>query len=340
MMRRITVLSAGPHSSVQDFGRVGYQSLGVPEGGALDRDAMRLGNALVGNPQSAPIIEVCLGGFVMELHSPARIALTGTSKGVLTVQANTSSMPMSLDVPANRSVDLPAGRIIRLGMLPDSNTATIAISGGIDLPKLYGSVATSPNAMIGGVDGRLLQDGAELTLGDDDNSNSPELALGLDAVNDIPEVLRVVMGPQDDRFTKNALEQFTSKPFNISPVLNRMGMRLDGGTLEHIDGADILSDGIVTGSIQVPGNGQPIILMADHQTTGGYTKIATVITADLSSLARLRPGNPISFEAISVEEAEKIARDHNARVEKAIAGLTPASPLLDTAALYLLGDTT
>ncbi|MCE2518089.1 MAG: biotin-dependent carboxyltransferase family protein [Alphaproteobacteria bacterium] len=339
MTRQFRVLSSGPHATVQDFGRVGHQALGVPEGGALDRDAMRLGNALVGNAEDAAVVEVCLGGLTIELRAPARVALTGSLSGVLSVQDATGLGP-SLEVPANRSVDLDAGRIVRLGMLPDSNTATLAISGGIKVPLLYGSMATSPNAMIGGVAGRVLRDGDILALGEDNASNAPEWAADAASVFAPSDAVRVVMGPQDFRFTKDAITRFTSSPFKVSPVLNRMGMRLDGGTLTHIDNADILSDGIVTGSVQVPGNGQPIILLADHQTTGGYTKIATVITADLPKLARLRPGMAVSFDPISVEEAEACAHAHEAEVQRMLASIKPAAPLMDTAALYRLGDTT
>jgi len=227
-------------------------------------------------------------------------------------------------------------------MLTDSNAAVIAISGGINVPLLYGSMATSPNAMIGGLDGRLLRDGDRLDLGEGIISDTPEMQIKPlpSVLSGNPAPIRVVMGPQDQRFTDQAIATLTSHDYRLTPVLNRMGMRLDGPVLEHIDNADIPSDGIVTGSIQVPGNGIPIILLADHQTTGGYTKIATVISADLPKLARLRPGQNIRFQAISVEEAEAIAREHEQAIRRQIAAMTPAPPLLDAGALYGLGDTT
>lgn len=356
MTRQFRIIHAGPHATVQDRGRAGYQSLGVPEGGALDQDAMRLGNKLVGNDENAPVLEVCLGGISIELLTPLTLALTGTTKGVLTVQ-DMDGFGEGLEVPANRSVQLPKGRIVRLGMISDSNTATIAVAGGIDLPLLYGSCATSPNAMIGGVGGRLLKDGDVLNLGehwqDGDHGNSNDKTE--DGVEDVirPELtvdakdffaasghIRVVLGPQDDHFTPAALAQLTTAEYKVTPALNRMGMRLEGASLEHIDTADILSDGIVTGSVQVPGNGQPIILLADHQTTGGYTKIATVITADLPKLARLRPGMTVHFKAVTIEDAEKAARAHEAAFQRVVAAIKSAAPLLDTTALYQLGDTT
>ena len=338
-MRQIEIITAGPHTSVQDYGRTGHQALGVPEGGVLDRDAMRIGNALVGNDDGAAVLEVCLGGLSFTLGHAARVALTGTENGRLSIQDSTG---FQLDVPSYRAVDLKSGRQVRVNMLTDSNTAVIAISGGINVNLLYGSMATSPNAMIGGLDGRLLRDGDWLDLGEGIISDIPEMQIKPlpSVLSGNPAPIRVVMGPQDQRFTDQAIATLTSHDYRLTPVLNRMGMRLDGPVLEHIDNADIPSDGIVTGSIQVPGNGIPIILLADHQTTGGYTKIATVISADLPKLARLRPGQSIRFQAISVEEAETIAREHEQAIRRQIAAMTPAPPLLDTGALYGLGDTT
>jgi len=335
MTPMIRLRSSGPYTTVQDQGRAGYQGLGVPEGGALDREALVLGNALVGNGADAAVLEICLGGVGIELLSPCRVALTGTSGGVMTVQDDTGQV---LDVPSNRSVDLSAGRVIRIGILPDTNTATLAFSGGIDLPLLFGSMATSPSAGIGGMQGRLLRDGDVLPLKPAEVTGAPEWIS--DYRFSPRQVLRCVPGPQDDRFTAEAKEIFFGEPFEASPVLNRMGMRLLGAPLTHVEGADILSDGIVTGSVQVPGEGKPIILLADHQTTGGYTKIATVISADLPSLARLKPGQKIRFETVSVAEAEALARAEARQLERAMSSFRPAPPLMDQGALYQLGDTT
>ena len=171
-MRGIRVVSSGPHALIQDGGRPGQQWLGIPEGGALDRDALDLGNALVGNAPDAAVVEVCLGNFSAELLSPARVSLTGTDRAVLTVQG---AAGQSMDVPANRSVDLETGRVIRIAGIPDSNTATLAFSGGVEAPVLYGSRGTSPSAGIGGTDGGFLSDGAVLELGAPTHGESPEL---------------------------------------------------------------------------------------------------------------------------------------------------------------------
>ena len=335
-MRQIKILTAGPHASVQDFGRIGHQALGVPEGGALDRMSMRLANALVGNAPDQSVLEVCLGGLGFTAMADCHIALTGTKKGHLTLLDDTG---INLDVPSYRSIAVKKGRSVRLGMLPDSNTAIIAISGGIDVPLLYGSMATSPNAMIGGFEGRLLRDGDILSLGDLHNqSDGGEYQLL--PPEDNSDKIRIVFGPQYNRFTDAAKSQLINDDYTLTPVLNRMGMRLDGPPLTHMDTADIPSDGIVKGSIQVPGNGIPIILLADHQTTGGYTKIATVISSDLPKLARMRPGEKLRFEAVDVNTAEKIARKQEQDTMQATKTMVPAPPLVDTAALYGLGDTT
>ncbi len=333
----IRLISAGIHSSIQDKGRTGYQSLGVPEGGVLDADAMRTGNALVGNAADAAVIEVCVGGIVIELLADVRIALCGTPADKLTIQ---SANGEALEIPPYRSVDLPAGRIVRLGILSHSNSATLALSGGIDVPKIFGSMATSPNAKIGGIGGRLLMDGDIIPLGASHTKNQPEYEIDMaeywrqSDITPIRPPIRIVFGPQDDYFTAKAIKDFTASPYKVGAAISRMGMRLGGAQLAHKTSADILSDGIVKGAIQVPSDGQPIILLADHQTTGGYTKIAAVISADLPKLARLRSGEAVHFTPVSIAEAEAIAHAHHAFVEKLANALRPAPALLDTAALY------
>ena len=333
----IRIISAGIHSTIQDKGRTGYQSLGVPEGGVLDSDAMRLGNALVGNDADAAVLEVCIGGIAIELLADVRIALSGTHTDNLTIQAaNGAANGEILEIPPYRSIDLSAGRIVRLGILSASNSATIALSGGIDVPKLFGSMATSPNALIGGIGGRLLMDGDIIPLGAAKDNDQPEYEIDMAGYwrQSDNNPVRIVFGPQDDCFTAKAIKDLTENPYRVGAAISRMGMRLDGAQLSHKTTADILSDGIVKGAVQVPSDGQPIILLADHQTTGGYTKIATVISADLPKLARMRSGDAVHFTPVSITEAEAIARHHHGFLEKLIESMRPASALLDTATLY------
>ncbi len=331
----ITMIKAGPYTTVQDMGRAGHQAVGVPESGALDQAALRLGNALVGNAPHMAGLEICLGGVQIAITSPRRIALTGSVAATMVI---TDPSGHKVTVYANRSFRVHAGQEIHIQGLSGTNTVFLAISGGIGTPLLYGSRATSPNAMIGGLDGRLLKDGDNLPLCPD--MVRPDAAMGLAdrmlsdlTVYDAPASIRVVLGPQDDRFTDQAKAVFLSSTYQVSPMLNRMGMRLDGPVLDHCDNADIASDGIVNGSIQVPGDGKPIILLADHQTTGGYTKMATVIQADLPVLARLKPGDAILFSAISVEDAEQAARDHEALLRHAIDTMVAPPPMNDIASI-------
>ena len=337
-MGQLTIHQSGLHLSVQDKGRQGFQSLGVPESGALDQDALLIGNALVGNGADAAVLETCFGGVSFSCDKPMRVALTGVRETFLTVQDKASGE--SLSVPPYRSIDVAAGLTVTLGPLKDSFSAVVAIAGGVDVPLLYGSRATSPNAMIGGFEGRLLRSGDMLPLAEQLEELGAQCETDPSALFDDGHVFRVVMGPQDDRFTPKALENFFDAEYQISPISNRMGMRLDGKALEHIDNADIPSDGIVTGAIQVPGNGMPIILLADHQTTGGYTKIATVISADLPRLARMMPGQKISFKAVDITEAEDAVRRRLRNLERVISSIKSAPPLMDLGALYRLGDTT
>ncbi len=325
----ITMIASGPYTTVQDRGRAGHQAVGVPESGALDQVALRLGNALVGNAPDMAGLEICLGGVKIGFHSPRLVALTGSVAATMVISDQSGG---EVTVYANRSINVQAGQTIHINRLSGTNTVFLAISGGIGTPSLYGSRATSPNAMIGGLEGRLLKDGDVLPLCPD--MVRPDAAMGSAdrmlsdlTIYDAPASIRVVFGPQDDRFTDQAKSVFLSSTYQVSPLLNRMGMRLDGPLLEHCDNADIASDGIVNGSVQVPGDGKPIILLADHQTTGGYTKIATVIQSDLPVLARRKPGDPITFTAISVEEAEQAARDHEAHLCRTIKSMVAPPPM-------------
>lgn len=334
----ITFRRAGPYSSIQDLGRAGYQAVGVPESGALNKYALRLGNQLVGNPEYAAGIEICMGGVGVEISATRRVALTGTQETSLVIADRYGHQ---VEITANRSITVRAGLTIMIPTLRDTNTAYLCISGGIGTPLLYRSRSTSPNAMIGGWQGRLLADGDQIPLLEDINLSGVSERMVPNA-NDYAAKhdYRVVLGPQDDRFTDAAIDTFLTSEYRISPLLNRMGMRLEGEMLTHKDNADIASDGIVTGSIQVPGDGLPIILLADHQTTGGYTKIATVIQADLPCLASCKPGQSISFSAVSVEQAEQLAHNYEDKFQQMLKQMVAPPPVVDIASLYQLGDTT
>ena len=333
----VTFRRAGPYSTVPAMGRTGHQSVGVPESGALNRYALKLGNQLVGNPDHAAGIEICMGGVTVVMNSTRRIALTGTLDSTFLI---TDTYGHQMEIKANRSVTVRAGLSITIHALSDTNTAYLAISGGIGTPLLYQSRSTSPNAMIGGWQGRCIVDGDQLPLLHDTSTDTSEWMIETPDIFAPKDIFRVVMGPQDNRFTEQAIKTFLSSEYTVSPLLNRMGMRLDGDQLMHIDNADIASDGIVTGSIQVPGDGMPIILLADHQTTGGYTKIATVIQADIPALSSRKQGQIVRFTAVSVDEAETLSRQAEDQFQAMLKQMVAPPPVIDIASLYQLGDTT
>lgn len=311
------------------MGRPKHQHLGVPVSGALDPTALRLANALVGNPGATEALEIRMMGPTLEVEADRiRVALAGT-RAPLEIMGQD---PVAL--PAHQSVTLTRGQRFRIGALPDGSTATLAVEGGFALPEIYGSRSTYGRAGIGGFKGRALAQGDALPLRLGQASARAEIRVAEDGYLDGQGPFRVILGPQRDFFTDAAVEVFLSSAYAVTREADRMGMRLDGPVLEHARGYNIVSDGIVTGAVQVPGNGLPIVLLADHQTTGGYPKLAAVISADIPRLGRLRPGDEIRFEEVSVEAAEAAIREHEAGLRRLIDGMIPAGAWLDEAALY------
>ena len=313
MSHNISIISAGPHSSIQDSGRVGYQALGVPEGGAMDKDALLVGNMLVGNPASAAGFEICLGGFSFSVSGDITIALTGTVTDRLTV---TRPDGEQTELGAGKSQLVRAGDIISTGFFRDTNCAFIAIGGRFDIPAPFGSQSCSANAQMGGLRGALLSDGDQIPLILPDN-DSPSRQID-------PQIFarkyqfQIVLGPQQSWFTDDAIKMFVNSEWRLTSKMSRMGIRLAGPVIAHRHNADILSDGIVRGAIQIPGDGQPIIMMNDHQTTGGYTKIASIISADLPAFARLSSASKIRFLPTTQAQAEATARAHQAEIKAII----------------------
>jgi 5-oxoprolinase (ATP-hydrolysing) subunit C len=315
----LKVLSSGFHPTVQDLGRHGFQDLGVSISGALDPISMRLANALVGNPDSVAGLEIRLLGPTLRVETESvRVALCGTDT-TIDIQDGT---PCQL--PSWRSVMLRLGDVFQIGAIRDSGCCFLAIEGGFDLPDVFGSQSTFVKAGFGGLDGRPLAQGDDLPLHLGKASGRGERRLPNPPLLDTGEPIRVVLGPQDSYFHDHAIATFLDAEYEISKEADRMGLRLLGAPLEHSKGFNISSDGIATGGIQVPGNGLPIILLADHQTTGGYPKIATVASADLPRLGRMRPGETLRFEAVTVSQAEELRRDQESMIEAYKSTLRPA----------------
>lgn len=319
MTAELKILTAGPHSSLQDRGRAGHQAFGVPEGGALDREALIFANHLVGNDSTAAGIETCLGNLAFSVTQPVLIALTGTVSDSLTISSVTGQERI---FEPGKAGWLRPGEVARLGFLRASNSAFIACGGQFALEPVFGSLSTSANASLGGHQGRLFTDGDVLAFTPHHHPPQP-LQLETAQIFEKREDIHLVTGPQQDWFEPASLERLLSTSWRLTSKMNRMGIRLSGVPLQHNTTADILSDGIVCGSVQVPADGQPIIMLNDHQTTGGYTKIGTIISSDLPAIARLSAGDKIRFTALSQTEAEEKARQHAGWINRQIALMTP-----------------
>ena len=292
-MTALRVVKSGLLSTIQDLGRVGYQSVGVSVAGPMDWYSHRLANRLVSNDDRAAAIEVTLIGPELVAEGDALCAIAGAEFDV-----TVDGLPVSTSVPFT----VQRGQRIVFGQRRRGARATLAVRGGINVPPTLGSRSTHLVSQMGPFGGRALQAGDLLPIG------TAGTALRFCGTRRLPLIdgtatLRIMEGPHRDRFHEEAWASLCSEPFRISPDSNRMGYRLEGPPLTHVCGADILSEATVVGSLQVPASGQPILLMADRQTTGGYTIIASVITADLPVAAQLAPGDTVRFAPCSREDA-------------------------------------
>lgn len=295
----ITVLNPGLLTTVQDQGRTGYQQFGVSVSGVMDPRSAALANIIAGNDQGEAVLECTMMGPQLRFDKANVIAITGGDLGP------------ALDgkpLPNYQAAAVQAGQVLRFSAPKTGCRAFIAFSGGLDIPLTMGSRSTYMKAKIGGYQGRKLEKGDKIefrapkeTLKHmEDRKMSPEF---------FPKpvyTLRVIMGPQDDAFTEAGIHTFLSGTYTVTPEFDRMGCRLDGPAIAHKNGGDIISDGIAFGAIQVPSAGTPIIMLSDRQTTGGYTKIATVITADFRVLAQLKAGDKVRFLSVPVEFAQNL----------------------------------
>jgi biotin-dependent carboxylase-like uncharacterized protein len=327
----IEVVSAGVHTTVQDAGRIGYQAVGLPASGPLDRISFELANALVGNARGTPALEILLQGPTLAVCADSvRIAVVGGGAD-LELCAHPPRR-----IPGGRSARLVRGDVFRIPGLPDALCAYLAIEGGFAIAPVLGSASTYVRSGIGGLDGRPLRQGDRLPLAQGGVAERTEQALAHPLDLALGQPIRVVLGPQDDYFTAGAMTTFLGAEYRVSHQADRMGFRLDGPQLAHAKGYNIVSDGTAPGAIQVPGSGQPIILMVDHQTTGGYPKIATVISADLPVVGRRKPGSALSFVAVDVPEALRLRREQEAALARDIAELqpVPGEDAIDVARLH------
>jgi len=323
----IEILECPMPASFQDAGRPGYRHLGVPLSGALDPEWLAIANALVGNPWPAVALEMHLLGPRMRATMPLTIALAGEFSARIEDAAGRSRHAGNWS-----SHTLAADEVLVIGSVR-SGIGYLAAHGGFEVPQVLGSSSTYARAGIGGIEGRALRAGDRLKLG---AAGSP-VSLRLPqppVIDDGP--LRVIPGPQREYFTDGAWGCFVGEEFTVGREADRMGLRLDGPRLEHdpARGADIVSDAVTPGAIQVPGDGRPIVLLADCQTVGGYPKIATVIAADLPRLGHALPGQRLRFVKVTIEQALAARRHAAATLAERIATLAPSTMGLDLEALY------
>jgi biotin-dependent carboxylase-like uncharacterized protein len=294
-MSRLVVTAIGPASSVQDGGRFGAQRYGLVPSGAMDRLALAAANCLVGNAPFAASIEIGPLGAVFAAHEGAvRVALAGAGRS-----ADIAGRPVAF----NTSITLADGECLTLGFAKVGTFSYLAIEGAVRGEPMFGSLSVNARAGLGSPWPRPLQAGDALEVAA--ASSAAERGIDLPAPGDGP--IRVVMGPQDDEFGA-ATTLFLDSEWKISATSDRMGYRLEGPAIRHLHGHNIVSDGTVNGSIQVPGNGAPIVLMPDRGTSGGYPKIATVITADFGRFAQTPAGRGFRFTAVGMAEAQAEAR--------------------------------
>jgi len=290
----LEVLHPGFLASIQDLGRYGFRKYGVAVSGAMDNYALRVGNLLLGNPENAAGIEVMLGySFKARASVDLWIVITG---GDLSPQINKASIPMWTPLEMKRD------DILTFGVRKSGFRAYITVGGGIDSPL----VMNSCSPMAGSSEG-ILKSGERLKI----HAQPPPPRMKLQVLHEeyIPKYgstiqLSVVFGPQEDYFTAESLELFLNSEYTITPQSNRQGYRLEGPKLKHKGTYDVLSEAVWPGAIQVPGDGLPIILCADAQTTGGYPKIVSIISADMDKLSQAKPSDRIRFKAVSLGEAQ------------------------------------
>jgi len=341
-MGQFNVNDAGLLSTFQDCGRLNYQAFGVPVSGPMDVYSHQVANLLLDNVPEAPVLEMTMLGGTFTFDTDTVIAITGAEMQAVKNQKEA--------LVCWQTHDIKAGDTIAFSGAIKGCRTYLAVAGGFDLVPQLGATATNIRSGLGGHAGRALQKGDVISYGNLEQKYSGTLdqidvpvhsklqvkQVPIGAIEQdqaflksllgryiVPEaqvifqnkyVLRVVMGPQDDAFTDEGIRTFLESSYTVTNQSDRMGYRLTGKPIKHTEGADILSDGIVKGAIQIPGHGEPIIMMADCQTTGGYPKIAHVISVDLDKLAQAKSGDHITFKAIALSEAQALLKEQSERL--------------------------
>jgi len=309
----LTVIKPGMLTTIQDLGRTGYRAYGMPVSGVMDRYAATMANVLAGNGHGAAVLEMTMLGGAFRFENDAHVAICGAD-----MQATLNGQPVS----NWSSFDVPAGSELAFQFAVSGCRGYLAVCGGLDVPQVLGSRSTYTRAGLGGLEGRAIRAGDMVRIGKE--------GLRPAAGRELPEMyvpeyggeieLRVIPGPQDELFTAKGMETLFCSSYAVSPRNDRMGILLEGARIEHVSGPDIISDALCAGAIQVPGDGQPIIMMADCQTTGGYAKIGFVISPDLSRLAQSKAGDTVTFvecselEAVTLYAVEQLSYERATKI--------------------------
>ena len=308
-MEGFKVINSGIFDTIQDLGRFGFQQYGMTVSGAMDSCALRVGNRLLVNEENKAAIEISTPGLSLEVLNQTVIAITG---------ANFNPTINNFPAPMWEAIEVKKGDIISFGQIKSGCRSYLLVAGGIDVPIILGSKSTYARGKIGGLKGRPLKKADIINIGKTNQELQNIIGRKVTA-NNLPvyneeNEIRVILGPQDDYFTKDGLHAFLNSFYEITVNSDRMGYRLKGPKIKSKNGSDIITDGIPLGSIQVPQDGMPIVMLADRQTTGGYAKIATVISVDMDKFAQTKPGNKIKFTQVNLEEAHQLLNEREKKI--------------------------
>ena len=321
-MASLVVESVGPGATIQDAGRIGWLRYGVTSAGPMDWVALETANRALGNPRDAAAIEIGPGGIALSVDAPLPLAFAGGGFAWSRAEAA---------LPSAARIMLKPGEILRARAGKRGSFAICAVPGGIDVPPVMGSRATHLRSRLGGLDGRVLQAGDRFAAAAAAPQDDAAIEADWLARSDAP--IGVVLGPQDDYFSEATIAAFLEATFTLTARADRMAYKFEGPKIEHARDYNIVSDGVALGAIQVAGDGQPMVLMADRQPTGGYTKIAHVCRADIGRLAQLRPGETCRFAQLDTEAARRALLDLRARIATTRDRLAPLRRVPSAASL-------
>ena len=289
------MLKAGFQTTIQDLGRNGYSHYGISSSGAADDLSIRLGNLIVGNKENAAGIEMTLVGGEFQFNIDSIIVLTGSKFDV---------MLNSKTLPFNESIEIQAGQVLSVGQTLQGARCYLTVKGGIDVKDILSAKTTHLTSKIGGLDGRALIKDDELIIGENTTAVNP-ITYNNQLDIDLSKIL-IIKGLQDQYISKSTWEKFLNQKYKVSNLSSRMGIRLEGDPLKLDNNNEIITEGVPLGAIQLPKSGYPIISFVEHQTTGGYPKIANVISSEIHKVGQLKPGDKFKFELISLDQAESL----------------------------------